>query len=218
MSAKDPGLQKKYIPESLALPRLNGLTPGIDSTILKMVEETGELSQQLERLEAGKGSIEAVAGELLDLAQTVVTLIFVFEKEGIKVQEWLQEHIEKLIAKEYLQPERAAQIHFKSDGRFQYLSLPRLDLEDVTLDKTLRNINKAMGRLACARGKLSGMSSESASASSLEVNKLMGLSLLHVAQCCYTMMYVLRDEYSVDMEELVKKHIEKLEQKGYLLS
>ncbi|MBZ4687923.1 MAG: hypothetical protein PWQ96_701 [Clostridia bacterium] len=204
--------------ENLALPKLNALSPTLDSTLLKMMEEIGELSEQLELLEEGEGSISSVAEELLDLAQTVITLMFVFEKEGIRVQEWLDDHIEKLIEKKYLKPERRDEILLKSDGKYQYISLPQLNISGVTLDKTLRNINKAMGRLAQARGKFRGMNGENCMPKSSEVNKIMGLALLHVAQCCYTMMYVLKNQYGVNIKEIVERHLEKLERKGYLSS
>ena len=202
--------------ENLALPRLNGLSPTLDSTLLKMMEEIGELAEQLELLEEDRCSVRFVAEELLDLAQTVITLMFVFEREGIRVEEWLSDHVEKLVRKQYLKPERKNEVLLTSDGQYQYLSLPQLDISGVTLDKTLRNINKAMGRLSQARGKFRGMNGENCTSQVLEVNKIMGLALLHVAQCCYTMMFALRDQYGVNISEAVENHLHKLERKGYL--
>ncbi len=201
----------------LALPKLKGLNPTLDSTLLKMMEEIGELSEQLELLEENENSITNAAEELLDLAQTVVTLMFVFEDEGIILKEWLHDHAKKLIEKGYLEKNNYSEkILVKSDEKFQYLCLPKLNIKGVTLEKTLINISKAMGRIAQARGKFRGLNGEKLTADSKEVDRIMGLSLLHVAQCCYTMMYVLKSQYNIDMDEVVKKHLEKLKKKGYM--
>ena len=39
--------------------------------------------------------------------------------------------------------------------------------------------------------------------------------LLDVAQCCFTMLYILADRYDVDTIELVEEHVNKLKRKGY---
>jgi len=96
--------------KTVALPRLNGITPTLESTALKLMEEAGELSAAITRFRAltddpimrGQAA-RRVARELLDVAQTAVTMMFVLEEEhGIDLEQALSAHIEKLLSKGYL--------------------------------------------------------------------------------------------------------------------
>ena len=113
--------------KTLALPRPNNLQPNLDSTALKLMEETGELAGAISRFNdalkasgtrqaglpglggdaaaeaARRAAARAVADELLDVAQTAVTMMFVLEEDfGVNVEEALQEHVAKLIDKGYI--------------------------------------------------------------------------------------------------------------------
>jgi len=101
-------LQQKII----TLPKLNKLTPTIESTALKLMEEAGELAQAIGKLRGLSGErveveekevMRVIARELLDVAQTAVSLMFVLEEQyGVDLQQALQEHMEKLRRKGYL--------------------------------------------------------------------------------------------------------------------
>ena len=72
--------------ERLYLPKLNRLHPTLESTVLKVVEESGELARAVLQHLADPAaktpdSMDEVAAELLDVAQTCVTMIFVLEDE-----------------------------------------------------------------------------------------------------------------------------------------
>lgn len=98
--------------KNLALPKLNRLTPTLESTALKLMEEAGELAQCIGKYRGLSGEVveldeaevvEEIAKELLDVAQTAVTMMFVMEERfGIDIDELLQEHLEKLLRKGYL--------------------------------------------------------------------------------------------------------------------
>jgi NTP pyrophosphatase (non-canonical NTP hydrolase) len=98
--------------KNLALPRLNQLNPTLESTALKLMEEAGELAQCIGKYRGLSGEVvqmdeaavvEEIAKELLDVAQTAVTMMFVMEERfGIDISELLQEHLEKLCRKGYL--------------------------------------------------------------------------------------------------------------------
>ncbi|NLW06684.1 MAG: nucleotide pyrophosphohydrolase [Clostridia bacterium] len=98
--------------KTITLPRLDNLTPTIESTTLKLMEEAGELAQAIGKLRGLSGEQvnldtvavrEAITRELLDVAQTAVSLMFVLEEQyGIDIQQALDEHIAKLKAKGYL--------------------------------------------------------------------------------------------------------------------
>ncbi|MDD3363953.1 MAG: MazG-like family protein [Syntrophomonas sp.] len=96
----------------LSLPRLNLLNPTLESTALKLMEEAGELAQCIGKYRCLSGEVvqmeeeivvEEIAKELLDVAQTAVTMMFVLEEKfGIDIEVLLQKHLEKLIYRGYL--------------------------------------------------------------------------------------------------------------------
>jgi len=98
--------------KEIHLPRLDGLRPTLESTALKLMEEAGELGAAIgkvrglsgERVETGEEeAIRHVAEELLDVAQTAVTMMFVLEESyGVAIEEILEAHIAKLVRRGYL--------------------------------------------------------------------------------------------------------------------
>ena len=98
--------------KTLSLPKLNQLSPTLESTALKLMEETGELAQVIGKFRGLSGEIvnmdndtiiREIARELLDVAQTAVTMMFVLEDEfGINIDSAVQDHVSKLERKGYL--------------------------------------------------------------------------------------------------------------------
>jgi len=96
----------------LSLPRLNQLNPTLESTALKLMEEAGELAQCIGKYRGLSGEtismdedkvVEEIAKELLDVAQTAVTMMFVMEERfGLDIEDLIQKHLEKLLQKGYL--------------------------------------------------------------------------------------------------------------------
>jgi NTP pyrophosphatase (non-canonical NTP hydrolase) len=72
------------------------------------------------------------------------------------------------------------------------------------------------GELAQAVGKFRGLNGECVSMSSDEVLQLITRELLDVAQTTVSMMFVLEEEYGIDLSAAIDQHIEKLIAKGYL--
>ncbi|MHB8157022.1 MAG: MazG-like family protein [Desulfocucumaceae bacterium] len=101
-------MQKKII----ALPRLDRLSPTMESTALKLMEETGELAQAIGKFRGMNGEptrqkdaqvMEAILEELLDVAQTAVSMMFVLEEQyNVDIEEAVAKHVDKLISKGYL--------------------------------------------------------------------------------------------------------------------
>lgn len=202
----------------IALPKLDALRPTPHSTLLKLVEEAGELSRAV--LLLGKrpgeaGLLAEVVGELLDVAQTCVTMIFVMEEAyGIQVDALIDAHLAKLDAKGYGYDHSRSYAIF-TRGRFKCLALPRLELPAVDLLTTVCKIQEELGELTQFLGKRRGASGEEADLSGAEAVRGCALELLDVAQCCFTMMYLLALRYGVDMEAAVARHVAKLRRKGY---
>lgn len=105
-------MEKKII----ALPRLDKLSPTMESTALKLMEETGELAQAIGKFRGLNGEkvdvdekevMNMITKELLDVAQTAVSMMFVLEENyGININQAVEKHIEKLVRKGYLSSSR----------------------------------------------------------------------------------------------------------------
>lgn len=97
----------------LELPVLDGLDLKLEPTVLKLVEEVGELSQVVGKYrklsnetfynyteETIKSKLEE---ELIDVAQTVCSLIYILERDyGINIKNGINDHIRKLQKKGYI--------------------------------------------------------------------------------------------------------------------
>lgn len=98
--------------KTITLPRLNNLSPTMESTALKLMEEAGELAQAIgkyrglngETVDLAEDQVMAkITEELLDVAQTAVSMMFVLEElYGVDIDKALEEHIDKLVKKGYL--------------------------------------------------------------------------------------------------------------------
>ena len=109
--ASENSPREAHTTKTVILPRLNRLSPSLESTALKIMEESGELAQAIgkfrglsgerQRLEEAE-AMQKVASELVDVAQTAVTMMFVLEEQyGIDLNTIMQEHITKLRNKGY---------------------------------------------------------------------------------------------------------------------
>lgn len=85
----------------------------MESTALKLMEEAGELAQAIGKFRGLNGEptrkdeamvMEAVLEELLDVAQTAVSMMFVLEEQySVDIDAAVTKHVDKLIRKGYLQ-------------------------------------------------------------------------------------------------------------------
>lgn len=99
--------------KTIALPQLNQVRPTLESTAIKLMEETGELAAAIAKFK-GHGGVQIpnrdqselakdCARELLDVAQTAITMMFVLEEQyDVNIETVVTEHIQKLINKGYL--------------------------------------------------------------------------------------------------------------------
>jgi NTP pyrophosphatase (non-canonical NTP hydrolase) len=208
----------------IVLPRLNRLVPSLESTFHKLVEEQGELSEAILSWMEEQGTPRAreallnVARELLDVAQTCISMTFVLEElaPDVRLEQMLDDHLDKLLRKGYLQSISGDVYSKVNEEGFREMSLPRLVIPGVTLDSTVLNISVAIGRFAQWIGKFRGASGEARIYTDEQVLRGCGLNLLHIAQCCFTMLYILEDTFLMDIDALMRAHIEKLKQRGYV--
>jgi len=196
--------------------------------MLKIIEETGELarsvlvflpyenlnSEQFAQDSEALSRLNEVSGELMDVAQTCVTMIFVVEENyGIQMEKLIDSHLAKLQLKGYKYD--TGDYYIISENNYKYMHLPRLYIEDVTLLKTTAKIQEELGEAGQFWGKGNAQSGEKQRLSQDEVLTGYCLELLDIAQCCFTMMYILEERYGVDLDKLIAGHIKKLQKKGY---
>jgi len=96
------------------------------------------------------------------------------------------------------------------------IALPKLNNLSPTIESTALKLMEEAGELACAIGKLRGLSGEEKTHDEREVMMVITRELLDVAQTAVSMMFVLEEQYGVDLERARREHIEKLVKKGYL--
>lgn len=211
-----------FLEDTIRLPRLLKIRPTLFSTLLKGIEEAGELSKEILCLvdQEGKGestteTIHRISSELLDVAQTCVTMIFVFESEkGIQVDELVKAHLQKLREKGY-RFEEAESYQVTTRGNWKFLKLPKLEIPGLTLLRTVAKIQEEFGELTQFLGKGTGASGEKEELQNPKAWEGASLELLDIAQCCFTMMYLLAEQYQLNLPLMLEKHIEKLIKRGY---
>lgn len=96
------------------------------------------------------------------------------------------------------------------------IALPKLNQLEPSLESTALKLMEEAGELAQAIGKFRGLSGEKTTYDADEVMNMITKELLDVAQTAVSMMYVLEDQYQVDIGQCLGEHIQKLINKGYL--
>ncbi|HYE81816.1 MAG TPA: MazG-like family protein [Clostridia bacterium] len=99
---------------------------------------------------------------------------------------------------------------------FKSISLPRLNNLKPNIESTALKLMEEAGELAQLIGKYRGLNGESCKMEEKQAIDRIAEELLDVAQVAISMMYVLEESYSIDIQEKVKSHIEKLIRKGYI--
>lgn len=97
--------------KTISLPKLDKFNPTIESTCIKLSEEVGELSRLVGRMRGLSGekhkvsqqTYDNVGKELLDVAQTAITMMFVLEDQHkVKIGPLIKQHHNKLKTKNYM--------------------------------------------------------------------------------------------------------------------
>lgn len=96
------------------------------------------------------------------------------------------------------------------------IALPKLNNLKPTLESTALKLMEEAGELAQCIGKFRGLNGENVRRDQQENVQSIACELLDVAQTAVTMMYVLEEQFNVDIEGALEKHINKLQEKGYV--
>ncbi|MBC7335024.1 MAG: nucleotide pyrophosphohydrolase [Clostridia bacterium] len=100
--------------------------------------------------------------------------------------------------------------------RQKIVALPRLNRLQPTLESTALKLMEEAGELAQAIGKLRGLNGEEVSLAREDIMRRISRELLDVAQTAVSMMFVLEEQYGVDLDRSLEEHLAKLVAKGYL--
>jgi NTP pyrophosphatase (non-canonical NTP hydrolase) len=96
------------------------------------------------------------------------------------------------------------------------LSLPRLNQLNPTLESTALKLMEEAGELAQVIGQYRGLSGEKVEVDQEMVIRQIACELLDVAQTAVTMMFVMEEQFGVNIENALQEHRSKLERKGYI--
>lgn len=99
---------------------------------------------------------------------------------------------------------------------FKSISLPRLNNLKPNIESTALKLMEEAGELAQLIGKYRGLNGENCKMEEAQAIDRISEELLDVAQVAVSMMFVLEESYSIDIQEKVNSHIEKLIRKGYI--
>lgn len=104
----------------------------------------------------------------------------------------------------------------KGIADFKSISLPRLNNLKPNIESTALKLMEEAGELAQLIGKFRGLNGEECKMEEQEVVDKIADELLDVAQVAISMMFVLEECYSMNIEDKVVNHIDKLKRKGYI--
>lgn len=104
----------------------------------------------------------------------------------------------------------------KGTTDFKSISLPRLNNLKPNIESTALKLMEEAGELAQLIGKYRGLNGEKCEMEEKEVVDKIAEELLDVAQVAISMMFVLEESYSMNIEDKVVNHIDKLKRKGYI--
>lgn len=99
---------------------------------------------------------------------------------------------------------------------FKQISFPKLNNLQPGLESTCLKLMEEAGELAQAIGKFRGLNGEKVERKEHEIVDMISKELLDVAQVAVSMMFVLEEEYNINIKEKVEEHVEKLIRKGYI--
>lgn len=99
---------------------------------------------------------------------------------------------------------------------YKMISLPKLNNLQPGLESTCLKLMEEAGELAQVIGKFRGLNGEKDVMDQQGLVDKISEELLDVAQVAISMMFVLENEYNINIHDKIDEHIEKLINKGYM--
>ena len=101
-------------------------------------------------------------------------------------------------------------------NKYKTIALPKLNNLKPTIEGTTLKLMEEVGEFSQVVGKFRGLSGETKVYEHNELTQKMAEELLDVAQVAVSLMFVLEEEYGINIDESLDKHIEKLRNKNYI--
>ncbi len=99
---------------------------------------------------------------------------------------------------------------------YKMISLPKLNNLNPGLESTCLKLMEEAGELAQVIGKFRGLNGEQEILDNEQLVDKISEELLDVAQVAISMMFVLENEYNINIHDKIDEHIDKLINKGYI--
>lgn len=103
-----------------------------------------------------------------------------------------------------------------NNTEYKMISLPKLNNLNPGLESTCLKLMEEAGELAQVIGKFRGLNGERDIMNHEGLVDKISEELLDVAQVAISMMFVLENEYNINIHDKLDEHIEKLIKKGYI--
>lgn len=221
-------LEKKNV---MRLPELNCLKPNEQTTFRKLVEEIVECNTAIVELkvyeekhnsnylllsdeelyktrEEYKIYLNNVLGEVMDIAQTCASQLFVFENNSINVHNLFADYMKEKSMENY---EKNIMFQLKNNCRYIYFTPTN---KTATLQNTMSMIFVSMGIIA-QLGKFIGANGEIPTIDEDTSVKRYTYELFNTIQYCFNLLYSMEYKYHMNLTKLFNDHIDKLVRKGY---
>jgi NTP pyrophosphatase (non-canonical NTP hydrolase) len=99
---------------------------------------------------------------------------------------------------------------------YKMISFPKLNNLKPGLESTCLKLMEEAGELAQVIGKFRGLNGETEILNETQLVEKISEELLDVAQVAVSMMFVLENEYNINIHDKMDEHIAKLIRKGYI--
>lgn len=103
-----------------------------------------------------------------------------------------------------------------NNTEYKMISLPKLNNLKPGLESTCLKLMEEAGELAQVIGKFRGLNGEKDVLDQEGLVDKISEELLDVAQVAVSMMFVLENEYNINIHDKLDEHIDKLKKKGYI--
>lgn len=230
-------------PFILALPKLSLPNITVFSTFLKLIEEVGEAKTELKKLKNFeeqnilnlvmlsdkeldntrnnfKCLLRDTLKEMVDITQTCVSLLFVFEEtkeiSSHTIKKVLYQHL-KEIESEY-NVRTLEEFYIIEENGYKYMNLPVINRE-MNLNDTFDSIIESCGNYAQLMGKYSRLNGETKLQKEITEEEIVEeclKNLIKIAQVSLNLLRFMSEKYNIDLEQIFEEHIQKLKSRGYL--
>lgn len=216
------------------LPKLNLITPTLETNLAKMTKELGRVAESVGKhrnlngeanLFNEKEVLDKMILKVLDLMQTCNTMMDLLEKDyRIDVDRIFKEHVKKLaLERKYITEDAVSKYdelvssnQVINNNLCRIVALPKLNLLTPSIESNLIKMVEELGEVSeCVENYLVN-SDNNVKVVNENTLKELGKETLDVMQTCNTMLTSLECNHGINVENAIPKHVTKLINKKYV--